>query len=305
MGEYFLLQVRLFNRWLSELGIPSWLGYVLISAGFPLLLGFLFTKSRYAGYLAAIFIIGILIRLSEKRRTEFLSVLFGDSKARTVRMIENYMISLPLAVVLIYYHDYIPAVILFILSPLLTISFKAIRTNFAIPTPFSNRPFEFTIGFRNTFLLIAGAYILTIIALSANNYNLGIFSLLFLFLVAMTYYLKPEQEFYIWIFSDTPFRFLVGKVKAATIYSVLLVLPVVFLLLIFFPEDARLTLFFLFMGMAFLWTVILAKYAAYPREINLPEFTFIAVCVYFPPLLLALLPYFYMKSVKKLSLLLK
>jgi hypothetical protein len=59
------------------------------------------------------------------------------------------------------------------------------------------------------------------------------------------------------------------------------------------------------MGMAFLWTVILAKYAAYPREINLPEFTFIAVCVYFPPLLLALLPYFYMKSVKKLSLLLK
>ena len=62
---------------------------------------------------------------------------------------------------------------------------------------------------------------------------------------------------------------------------------------------------FSLIGFAFLWTVILAKYSAYPNEINIPEGILFALCIYFPPLLIALIPFFYVKSIKKLNLLLK
>jgi hypothetical protein len=51
----------------------------------------------------------------------------------------------------------------------------------------------------------------------------------------------------------------------------------------------------------FLWTVILAKYSAYPGEMNLPEGMIIAISIYFPPLLLAIIPFFYTKSIRKLK----
>jgi hypothetical protein len=57
-------------------------------------------------------------------------------------------------------------------------------------------------------------------------------------------------------------------------------------------------------GFAFLCTIILAKYAAYPHEINLPEGTLVAISISFPPVLLALIPYLYFKAIRKLNVLL-
>jgi hypothetical protein len=102
-----------------------------------------------------------------------------------------------------------------------------------------------------------------------------------------------------------PPLFLFEKLKTATIHAALLALPIVIILIGFYPEKADITLLFILAGFAFLWTIILGKYSAYPNEMNIPEGILIAVCLYFPPLLLALMPFFYVKSIKKLNALLK
>jgi hypothetical protein len=50
-----------------------------------------------------------------------------------------------------------------------------------------------------------------------------------------------------------------------------------------------------------LTTIILAKYAAFPHQVNLPQFVILAVSVWFPPLLIAVIPFFYRQSVKRLN----
>jgi hypothetical protein len=146
---------------------------------------------------------------------------------------------------------------------------------------------------------------LTFIAISVDNLNLGIFAMLLIFLVSLTYYIKPENEYFVWSYSASPAKFLFGKLNTATKYSILLVLPVLISLIAFNPGEADSILMFFMIGLTFLWTIILAKYSAYPNEMNLPEGILIAICIYFPPVLLALIPFFYVKSVKKLNALLK
>jgi hypothetical protein len=75
-------------------------------------------------------------------------------------------------------------------------------------------------------------------------------------------------------------------------------------LLIFYPTEFALILGIFFLGLLFLWTIILAKYSAYPGEMNLPEGMAIAFSLLFPPLLLAIIPFFYLKSITKLKFLL-
>jgi hypothetical protein len=76
-------------------------------------------------------------------------------------------------------------------------------------------------------------------------------------------------------------------------------------LIAYYPSETGLILVFLLIGLMSLWTIILAKYSVYPGEINLPAVILITICIYFPPTLIAVLPFFYMKSVKKLKLLLR
>ena len=76
-----------------------------------------------------------------------------------------------------------------------------------MPTPFSKNPFEFTTGFRRTLLIFPLAYALTVIAINVDNLNLGIFSILLIFLIVLSFYSKPEEEYYVWVHADTPKSF--------------------------------------------------------------------------------------------------
>ena len=63
-------------------------------------------------------------------------------------------------------------------------------------------------------------------------------------------------------------------------------------------------LLLVFTGISFLIVIILAKYAAFPNEIQLPQAIVLAACVWFPPLLLLTIPYFYIHAVQRLNRLL-
>lgn len=301
MKDYFFLQYIMTNRTLKEAGINPLFGYILGLLAIVIVSEIIFLKTAFAKYLLILICIAILVKLSEKNRSDFLLTAFGDTVKRKIRVIENLIISIPFIAILIVKNAIFESLILLFISSLIAIVPFQVNLNFSIPTPFSKNPFEFPVGFRKSFYLFPIAYALSIIAISVDNLNLGIFSMLLIFLISMSYYLKPENEYYVWIHASTAKRFLINKIKLASKNVLLLSLPVLLCLLIYYPGMFIQILIFFIIGICFLWTVILAKYSAYPREMNVSEAILLALSIYFPPLLLAILPFFYTKSISKLK----
>jgi hypothetical protein len=301
MRFYFILQYRMLNRQMTDFGIIPALGYVFVLAafiGFSLLL---FNRIASAEYIYIITGLSLLVRLGETKRNQFLKTCFRDHGYYKARIIENGLIVLPFAVFLASKEMYIHALIIVFIAALFALFTFAGRSGFTIPTPFGKKPFEFTVGFRNSFLAVVLAYFMVIMAVYAGNFNLGIAALILVFLTCITFYLNPEKEFYVWIYNQGPGKFILGKITIAWLYSTFLSLPIAIGLSAFFPDRFLIIAGFLALGYIYLSTIILAKYSSFPHQINLPHFIILAVSVWFPPLLLAVIPFFYRQSVKRLK----
>lgn len=301
MKNYFSLQLVMNNRKIKEAGINPFLGYLLVLLAFILLSEYIYQKTDFAKYLVILICFGLQFKLSEKDRTDFIISTFGDKTKKKIRILENLFVCVPFVSILIYKYNFIEASILFVLSIILALLSFQTNFNFTIPTPFSKRPFEFSVGFRKAFLIFPIAYALTFIAINVDNLNLGIFSMLLIFLTTLSFYTKPEHEYYVWIHAEKPKSFLKNKIIVATKFVTLLIAPILLSLLIFYPTEFGMILLFFLIGVLFLWTIIFAKYSAYPDEMNLPEGIIIAVSIYFPPILLVIIPFFYNKSINKLK----
>lgn len=304
MKEYFKLQFVLANRRLTEAGLNPFLGYLLALAGFIGLSEYAFLKTPFASYIILLTGFILLLRLSDRVRMDFFRMVFSDQLRVKIRLLENGLLCLPTLLVLLVHQCWLEAFLITLISISMAFYTVTAKSNFTLPTPFSSKPFEFTEGFRRTVLLFPAFYTLTIISFYAKNFNLGLVSLVFVFLLTSLYYLRPEQEFYVWIYRFSPAVFVQKKLLSATLNASALVAPVLVILLFCFVSKAAFIFLFFIAGILFLWTVILTKYTAFPGEINLQEGILIGSCVYFPPLLLFLLPYFYIKAVRNLNYLL-
>ena len=304
MKAYFELQFIMMNRKVKEAGLPPILAYLLGLIIFGLLAEYTFQRTEYAAYFIILGGLSIQFQLLDKDRTDFLTATFGDSTKNKILVLENIILSLPFVLILVYKTALIEACILLLSSIILALFYFRSTLNISIPTPFSNRPFEFSTGFRKTFFLLLLAYLLTIIAINVDNFNLGLFALPLIFLTSISYYSQPENTYYVWIYAATPNSFLIKKIMHATANASLLISPVLIALLAFYQTHYLLLVLFTLSGNLFLWTVILAKYAAFPKEINLPTGIILALALSLPPLLFVLIPYFYTKSVRNLRLIL-
>lgn len=293
------------NRKFQDVGFNPQLAYILLTVLFAGLSIFLFQKTEFAIYIYLLLALTLLGKLSETRRTEFLKICFGDIQLKKIRIIENLIYSIPFFAFLLYKHLIGYAGLLWILTTILALVNFRTTLNFTIWTPFSKRPFEFMIGFRNSFYILFAAYALTIIAVLVNNFNLGVFSMLLVFITILSYYSKPENEYFVWIHNLKPTVFLLSKIKTALLFSSSIVLPIVLILAIFIPQNIGITLFFFLVGLAFLISVIVSKYSAYPDEMNITQGILLALCIWFPPILVVLIPYLFKKSENRLSNLLK
>ena len=305
MKHYFALQYNITMRRLSDAGLQPLLGCILIAVAFILLTFYLYSQTTYAPYLYVLLAALVISKLSAPKRNEFLKIIFGDSTLIKVRLLENLLVAFPFYLFLLYHHNYIACAVLVVL----TISFVFITFNYSlhitVRTPFYKSPFEFTIGFRNTFYLIIEVYIVTYFAVVSHNFNLGIFCLLFSFAVQLGYYLKPENEYYVWMHSLTSQQFILNKFKIAFVYSAYIVSPIIVCLSIFFTQHLALLLLFYVVGLGYLAFIIVLKYAVYPNEINVVQGLLFAISISFPPLLIFFIPYFFLQSKKNIAKLLK
>ncbi len=303
--KYFELQYKMTNRKFKDAGFNPLLAYLMLTTLFVGLSIYLFHKTDFAGYIYLLFALTLIGNLSETRRTAFLKICFSDKKLKKIRVSENLICSLPFLIFLLYKQLFLSALLLFVLATILALLNFRTTLNFTIWTPFSKRPFEFTTGFRNTFYIFFASYTLTAIAISVNNFNLGVFAMLLVFATTLSYYSKPENEYYVWTHNLKPNAFLLGKIKIALLFSSSIAFPIAITLAIFNPQNIGILSLFFLVGWAFLIGIIVSKYAAYPNAMNITQGILLALCVWFPPTLIVLIPYLFKKSENRLSSLLK
>ena len=264
-----------------------------------------YSKIPFAPYIYVLVSLYFTSNLSGIKRNDFLKICFGSERYRKVRILENLTVALPFVIFLIYKQQFYPAIILVAITVLIALLNFKITYNMTISTPFYKKPFEFTVGFRNSFFMFPVAYGLTIIAVIVDNFNLGVFSFVLIFLTVLVYYIKPENEYFVWSYNFTPAKFLIEKIRIALLFSFYLCCPVLILLSIFYFESFGVLFLFTLLGHLYLITVILAKYSAYPNEMDFVQAIIMTICLTFPPMLIVVIPFFACKSVNKLEAFLK
>ena len=293
------------NRKFRDGGIHPFPAYLLLSVAF---IGFsivLFQKTIFAVPVYVLAALSFIANLSEIKRSDFLRLCFGDLRSKKIRLVENLIGILPFVVFLLFKKELIGISVLLVSAAIIAVLNISATVNFVIPTPFSKRPFEFIVGFRNTYYLIFIAYLLSGISVYAGNFNLGVFSLLLIYFLCLSFYTKPENEYYVWNYSSAPGEFLILKIKLAFLHSTILVIPVILLLGICFYTEILTLMTFWILGFAFLVFMILSKYSSYPRDPYIVQGILMALSLWFPPLLLVLIPYLFRRSEVSLGKILK
>lgn len=300
MKEYLKLQFKLTNRKFKDAGLEPWMAYALLLLVFIVASNFVFSKFPYPNLCYVVIAGSCLLKLSEKRRNDFLKQVFIDYKF--IRVVENISLSIPFVVFLVCKNYFFTALFFCLLSVLLAFYKIEKKYNFTLIAPFTKRLYEFQIGFRRLFYVYPILYYLTYISTTVANPNLGVGALLALFGVSILYYLKPENEYFVWNFNVSPKVFLRYKITTAIAYTTVLCLPMFVIFSILYASEIFLLANFYVIGCVYLITAILMKYSdSFSSEISVPQFLIYALGFSFPPFILFIAPYFYIKSIKQLK----
>jgi hypothetical protein len=265
----------------------------------------LFSRTEFAVYAYVLVPFAFISTLSETKRNDFLKSCFSKSTYYKVRILENCILVLPFAAFLTYKLMILPVFIMTGVAILVALfNFKS-NFNYALPTPFYKKPFEFTVGFRTTFYLFGASYFLTFMAIYVSNFNLGLFALFSVFLFCLLYYLTPENEYYVWSYNLKPVAFLFEKIKTAIIFSTLICIPILAALGYFFSESIFQLFIFLVLGYISLMTIIVTKYSCYPNRMSFIHTLILVGGLVYPYVLVGVIPVFYMQSISKLKQYLK
>ena len=149
------------------------------------------------------------------------------------------------------------------------------------------------------------SYFICFKAIQIENFNLALFSLGSIYLISVLHYLKPENSFFVWIYSINSKVFLRKRINTAFICSSLLALPNLVVLLLFYKETYLKIVAVILFGIILLISIIFAKYSTFPYEMNLPEILLYFFSLWVPPMFLVIIPLFYIRSIRRLDSILK
>jgi len=291
------------SRKLREMGIhPAW-ACLLVVGLFLATSILLFERVTFAQYFYLFFPLSFLHNLSNVRRNDFLRTVFFERQYRIIRLIENLLVALPFVLFLFWQQYFFAIVLLIAISTLFSLINIRQAFSFMLPTPFFKHPFEFSVGFRSSFLFFPIIYYVVAMAILHDNFNLGAVALGVVFMVVSGFYFWADNEYYVWIFNCSPSHFLRYKIKKAIGYTFSLCVPILLALSVFYLESSWILWLVFLLGNLFLVMIIYAKYAAFPNDINLVKAFFLLVI--FPPSLFVLIFYFRYKAIQKLNTILK
>lgn len=295
MKHYFELQYRRSVRFFEERGfspILSLLLLVVVFAGGTYLLK---ERTVHAGWIILIIQLLVLTPLNRKERVDHLKVIFKKGQVFKVRLIENFLMSFPFFISLFFVD---PKLILVSWPLVLLIAVRLFRIKVfrSIPTPFKSYPVILPSGFRRLYMLHFLLILLGAFAVIIENYNLALFTIVGQWLVLIGYYHKSEPVEYVWIYSLNPSRFLKKQIKDGWVGASVIILPLVIILILINTGAWYLPVVIYILGILNLTNLILVKYTDFPDETTLANGVIASLGVLLPPLLLFMLPYFYIKA---------
>src|SRR5690606_19833730 len=113
-----------------------------------------------------------------------------------------------------------------------------------------------------------------------------------------------EPLLYVWIHRLTPRSFVGMKVGMAFRQLTVVLLPMALAVGVSFPENWLLVSGVTVAGYGFLALSVLAKYAAFPNVVSIPQGFVMVLSFVMPPLLLVSVPYFFRRAKDNISLIL-
>ena len=259
-------------------------------------------RTHLAPYLLLGLSLSGFLRLADQERNDFLRIHFIQTQHRNIRMVENGLLSVPFLLFFLWHGQWWVAILQLLVAVMMVFLPINRLGSSAIPTPFSRQPYELATGFRKTLALYLGCCFLAVMGHLAANYSLMLFAMVLPAFVSMGFYGKPEPGFFIWIHAFTPKAFLNRKLSIATQQVLLLMLPLLLYCLLIFPERWWLTLLLTVLGTSYVLLMIVAKYAAYPEEIDLRRSFLMAIAMLLPPVLVLVFLLFYRQAQRKLML---
>ncbi len=302
---YFSLQYKLLYRAISGAGIAPLIVWVLAPVLLVAALEYTYEQTSYAGYLIALVTVSISVRLSESKRNEFLKVTFSNQDYQLIRVIENSLLAFPFFLYLLYKSEFMVSIALLVSVTVLSFWNSKSTFNFVLPTPFKALSIEYVIGFRQSILVYLLPYFFLYFSIREENMNLGIFSLFVQGSIIAAHYTKPESSYLVWNYSYTPAAFLIHKLKTGAINTTLINLPLLLFLGYSFPVNLILLVGIHLTCLLYIFLIILLKYHAFPKEMDLGQGVFFLVTLLFPPILLLAIPYLFKESSIRLNDILK
>jgi hypothetical protein len=305
LTSYGQLQFKLLNRQFRDIGLAPLIAYALILAFVIFASIRLFDQYSTAPFILMTTGAYCVSILHMKRRNYFLKNLLSRKQYVILRFVENIMVSLPFAIVLMANGYFLFAIGFCMVAAALSTLNLPEWLQKTIPTPFYKFPYEFAVGFRNTWWAITILYAVGIIGIVVDNSNLSLVVMGILGFCVISYYGTAEPTYYVWVHAKTPQQFLWYKFKIALQYYTVLLLPYVAMCSLFFWDDVLLFVSVAIVAIFYLAALLLVKYTNYPEQPHLGNGILFACCIGVPPLLLLFIPYFYSITIKKLSVYLK
>tara|TARA_B110000046_G_scaffold38559_1_gene42396 strand:+ start:12500 stop:13429 length:930 start_codon:yes stop_codon:yes gene_type:complete len=299
--QYFSIHRIRFERASLEFGLDSLVSYLFLLILFVGLSFVWMSKGKLTQWTYICPPTFVLFFISHPDRLQFYKQIYSEYTYSTIRWIENFMIVIPFLLFMLVNSLFLPFIALLSITIILSLKDRKLLTSIVLPTPFYRFPFEFTSGFRYSWILIIGLYALTIISCWVSNEALAIFSVLTLALTSILYYQNPETEYFIWIHNMDSKTFIIHKIKIAICYTLLIIIPMFILVVVMWPSYLLLTVSGVLSALMFLATLIAAKYTMYPQLFNLPLVLALLLGLVAPPLLLILFPILYNKAIKNLK----
>jgi len=290
---------------LKDNGIYPWLFYLILFILFVFLTVRLLDDFAFGEWVYALIGFSLSLPLVDSQRLGFLKQITEDRHFFYLKLIEQSIVLFPFIIGLFIFRHYLAAIVLICAGVYLSLRKSNFHLPYSIPTPFGGQPFEFPSGFRKTLILILLAYGLLFIGLRVDNFNLALASIAGIGFIVGGFHSSPEPRFYIWIFKNTPAHFLRNKGLIILKYMSVLILPIMITLVCFDYAKVVLVIFIAVAAFCFAIMCMLSKYISYPQEINIIQGLAMGAAILFPPVMIAIIPWFYIKALRRLQPILK
>ncbi len=299
--SHFDLQLTRYERASTRFGINPWLSYFIISIIFSVLSVIILLRGSLEQWEYIVPALILMFLISDADRLKFYKKIYSQKIYHQIRLIENFLISIPFILFLILFKAFIPGIALIILTLMASLFSNTVSSSIYLPTPFYKYPFEFAAGFRLSYLFIILLYIIFTIAAVVNNSYLGIFIFVITALSTTFYYQTQEAVYFIWIHKMSSQEFLIHKLKIALSYTFLTTLPMLITSIIIWPSMILWLVLWLIFALLFIASTIMAKYSMYPYIFNLPIALALSISFVIPPFLLVLFPYLFRRAANNLK----